>query len=771
MTMVRNNKKSAFTLLETIVTLSIMASVTAASYPYVIKKVQQNSANKISGELTKVSEGAQNYHAREGAWPDQTNLCVDAIDTLLTSSDIPKSILPNPSGSGGIINGNRLVETDCSGGNFGIKVSSISGTTSDYQNTVNNMVASSTSGWESEETNNTLDSYGDVFTTTTPAPSEVAVSTAGYEDLLTDHIGEATSPALGTNRQKINVAESNIASNTGNISTIETNTNTNTDSISDNQTLIDTNTVAINQKADLDGSLTQDFNAQKLTVDGDIVTTSGVKIENGDVIIPTGEFNARKANFEGDVEVDGENAYGVIEVGGAQGAYIDLKSPLTDDYDIRMITTGSGGVIENGLDSGDIKIRTNGSNSSFVIDTGGNNERMRITSSGNVGIGVTPQGKLQVDGSILVRGNGAAGTLHGIRLLTGDSAENGGEIQVLNHNGEPAGLIDLIDGADPGDGYGVLRFLNLRGNVQIGTTSSYPVSFITGGIERLRITSSGNVGINTTTPTEKLEVNGNIKATSFIGDGSGLTGVAGGAPYDNGILTVGNASNMSKIIFEEHGSENAYIEAKHEDAQSGTTPNSGYSLHVGSNQTSTNLVLNGAGKFVGDLDGTASGNLTYTDAEQNFVKKTGDTMTGILTLPKINATTSLEIQTKSTNAITIDNSQNTTFHGNITVSSDKRIKSNIKTLEGTLSKLMNIRGVSYVKKDSNLPEIGVIAQEVENQYPELIRNRDDGIKTVNYNGLIGVLIESVKQLSSEVNILRSETHRLRNEIKTLNQRR
>ena len=68
--------------------------------------------------------------------------------------------------------------------------------------------------------------------------------------------------------------------------------------------------------------------------------------------------------------------------------------------------------------------------------------------------------------------------------------------------------------------------------------------------ERLRITSNGKVGIGTTEPSEKLEVNGTVKANKFLGDGSGLTGIKTGQWKDipDGIsYTAGNVGIGSDI--------------------------------------------------------------------------------------------------------------------------------------------------------------------------------------------------------------------------------
>jgi hypothetical protein len=94
--------------------------------------------------------------------------------------------------------------------------------------------------------------------------------------------------------------------------------------------------------------------------------------------------------------------------------------------------------------------------------------------------------------------------------------------------------------------------------------------------------------------------------------------------------------------------------------------------------------------------------------------------------------------------------------GNITAYSDKRIKKDIKELDNCLEAVEKIRGVSYKRTDTGDDGVGVIAQEVEALFPELISEDNDGMKSVNYSGLIGVLFSAVKELSTEVKRLKEE---------------
>jgi trimeric autotransporter adhesin len=86
--------------------------------------------------------------------------------------------------------------------------------------------------------------------------------------------------------------------------------------------------------------------------------------------------------------------------------------------------------------------------------------------------------------------------------------------------------------------------------------------------------------------------------------------------------------------------------------------------------------------------------------------------------------------------------------------SDKNLKQNIKPIDSALEKIISINGVSFEWKCNQEPSIGVIAQEVENIFPELVNT--EKYKSVNYNGLVGVLIAAVKELNAEVSELRAQ---------------
>ena len=86
--------------------------------------------------------------------------------------------------------------------------------------------------------------------------------------------------------------------------------------------------------------------------------------------------------------------------------------------------------------------------------------------------------------------------------------------------------------------------------------------------------------------------------------------------------------------------------------------------------------------------------------------------------------------------------------------SDITLKDNIETLTGTLDKIDNIRGVEFDWNNNQQSytghDIGVVAQEVELEYPDLVVTRNNGIKAVKYEKLVAVLIEAIKDLNEKI---------------------
>jgi hypothetical protein len=91
--------------------------------------------------------------------------------------------------------------------------------------------------------------------------------------------------------------------------------------------------------------------------------------------------------------------------------------------------------------------------------------------------------------------------------------------------------------------------------------------------------------------------------------------------------------------------------------------------------------------------------------------------------------------------------------------SDSRMKDNQSNIENAVDKVEKLNGISFTWNDKNKnksgkKDLGVISQEVQKIFPELVEERDNGMLTVSYNGLIPLLIEAVKELKTEIEILK-----------------
>ena len=93
---------------------------------------------------------------------------------------------------------------------------------------------------------------------------------------------------------------------------------------------------------------------------------------------------------------------------------------------------------------------------------------------------------------------------------------------------------------------------------------------------------------------------------------------------------------------------------------------------------------------------------------------------------------------------------------NLNINSDARLKSNIISLGSTLAKVLAIDGKSYTmnRDKNNKTNIGVLAQDVQKVFPELVSESND-VLSVNYQGLIPVLINAIKEQQQELNKLKA----------------
>ena len=220
------------------------------------------------------------------------------------------------------------------------------------------------------------------------------------------------------------------------------------------------------------------------------------------------------------------------------------------------------------------------------------------------------------------------------------------------------------------------------------------------------------VGSGVTINSSGINATGIITATSFSGSAVGLTSLT-----DVSSGTYGDASNVAQIVVDANGRITGISEVTISGGGGGGSPGG----------SDGQIQYNNGGAFGGATQ------LFYDDSNNRV---------------GINSATPTE-------ALDVIGSVKAT---DFNTTSDKNLKNNIKTIENPLSKVLSIRGVNFEWKDSNKASAGVIAQEVEKVLPELVTGQNT--KTVNYNGLIGLLIETVKEQQKQIDILSEKISKL-----------
>ena len=196
---------------------------------------------------------------------------------------------------------------------------------------------------------------------------------------------------------------------------------------------------------------------------------------------------------------------------------------------------------------------------------------------------------------------------------------------------------------------------------------------------------------------------------------------------------------------------------------------------------STNDIEMAGGAILDRLGGTinVANNIAMTGASPAItgledLTLTGDLAAATATIPEIDGVESIGFSTAQTltggaSELVLAGSLQVTgtlsAQSFVYTTSDRRLKDDIKPVDNALDRLLKLHGVSFVFKKSKIPALGVIAQDVEPEFPQLVKTNSEGFKSVNYEGLVAPVIESIRQLASENEALRERVKKLEQKTK------
>lgn len=266
-------------------------------------------------------------------------------------------------------------------------------------------------------------------------------------------------------------------------------------------------------------------------------------------------------------------------------------------------------------------------------------------------------------------------------------------------------------------------------NTYMRFPSNDTISWNTAGTERMRINSSGNVGIGTTSPGQKLEVEGNIRLSKSTDLTSGFEIGRDGNTLDAFIIQRENAD----LFFRTNNSERMRINS-FGNIGIGTTNPGSYKLKVAGVSDTQGLVVGYQDLLLYD-NNTYSPEFKMTNNThslgidyQNNETLRWITRSGVTTVP-----------------ITFQMRAGTITAVNFILSSDERKKTKIENLK---SSTVDVQWKSFEMKDNEGEyRTGVIAQELEENHPEFVNTDEEGYKSVKY---IDLLIAKIAELEARL---------------------
>ena len=425
--------------------------------------------------------------------------------------------------------------------------------------------------------------------------------------------------------------------------------------------------------------------------------------------------------------------------------------------DIRSIITSATGDIADGVMAGNLQFATNagGGDDASIAMTIDSSQRVGIgeTSPSTARLHIKNTGGTAYNQFVIVEGDTSDNNNYsGISFKAGTLANAYPEIGVSN-----GGLMFSMSGGYHSSNY------NNRTKIQLNGSDGH-ILFMTGGdpaVEKAKLDANGLFKINQNnqgsagTSNKFLSVGGSLSTQFDRTDVGTMTGMIVSNSYTNGSNQAGTGTG---IVFTHHtsGSGISYIASVA--GSNGGDRSALYFGTRGSSGVKERFLLNDNGEVKighgGDgylyhyqINSNAHAWLLYAYSDDSY---------------RFNRNGS------GSDEMRIESDGDVHILGSLTQNSDIRLKKNIKTIDNALSKVNQLRGVTYnwkvsAGKNTDTKEIGMIADEVEKVIPELVKTDSvkgsfdedglDDMKSLKYGNVVGLLVEAVKELSAKVSEL------------------
>jgi hypothetical protein len=643
---------------------------------------------------------------------------------------------------------------------------------------------------------------------TQPGDLATVATTGAYSDLSgkPTTISSAQATAISTNTSNISTNTGNISTNSGSIGDLEAGLDTANSNISTNSSNISTNTSNISTNTSNIST-----NASNITANAsDISDLQGKDITltlAGDASGTTTFTNLGNATLSVTV-ADDSHAHVISNVDGLQTA-LNAKAPLASPAltgnptaPTQASTNDSTRIATTAFVQGRIDdiIGTAGS----TLDTLGELSASLASDQSGLAALTTEVGTKLAKSSNLSDLSNAATARQNLGVEIGVDVQAAGTYNTIigtdtDVNTSGANIIDnlyMTDGVITSHGTRTLTLADLgytgatnANNYTHPTHAGDDISIDTGALTGATVISDLDFNVTTDTNGHVTDANGSIATRTLTLGDLGFTGdtnanyitnnnqLTNGAGYVTantqlsdeqvqdkvGAMVSSNSESGISVTYDDtNGKLNFSVSSQTDQNFTTTLKNKLDGIAAGAtNVTNNNQLTNGAGYITSyvnttysagrglDLSGTQflletdlRDSISYIGYDSNdYIQWSNNAWTRTV----VNGTERLRVDTSG-----IDVSGRIVADSDITAYSDERLKKDIKTIEGALDKTKALRGVEFTRIADDTKSIGVVAQELEEVLPELVLTDEEGMKSVNYAQITGLLIEAVKELSAKV---------------------